>query len=308
MNSAEHVLKGEAFFQKNLLLYVNRATETYQLPLHSHDFIELAFVAEGKGFHYTEQEVQKACRGQLYFIPVGVSHVFRPSSPHSLKEPLVVYNCLFTTALLDDLAFVIPDAPIAAYLEQIKNQQVPAFSMTDQNGSIENLFLSLHREYNLPQTGSGSYLLTLFIQLVVTLYRLQHNELHFPVTRPTQFLQILHYIQQEYAQDLTLSHLARTFDWSERHLQRLFKTHTGQTFHHFLQNVRIQKSCVLLIQQLHSPIPLIAEQVGYHDTKTFNLVFKRIIGKPPGGYRQEAASTGAQPQTIEATNDATPSG
>ncbi|WP_379161663.1 helix-turn-helix domain-containing protein [Paenibacillus sp. sgz5001063] len=295
MNSADHTLKGETFFQKNLLLYVNRATETYQLPLHSHDFIELAFVAEGTGFHYTEHEVQKTCRGQLYFIPVGVSHVFRPSSPHSLKEPLVVYNCLFTAELLDDISSVILDAPIAAYLEQIKNQQVPAFSMTDQNGFIESLFLSLHREYNLPQTGSVSYLLTLFIQLIVTLYRCKHHELQSPVNRQTQFLQILHYLQQEYAQDLTLSHLARTFDWSERHLQRLFKAHTGQTFHHFLQNVRIQKSCALLIQQLHAPIPLVAEQVGYHDTKTFNQVFKRIIGKTPGGYRRDAESAGAGP-------------
>ncbi|MBW4085727.1 AraC family transcriptional regulator [Paenibacillus sp. S150] len=292
MNSADHTLKGEYFFQKNLLLYVNRATETYQLPLHSHDFIELAFVAEGKGFHYTEQEVQQAFKGQLYFIPVGVSHVFRPSSPEALKEPLVVYNCLFTPGLLDGLASVIPDAPIADYLEQLKNQQLPAFSITDRNGSVESLFLSLHREYSLPQTGSGSYLQTLFLQLIVTLYRLQYDELQFPVNRQTQFRQILHYIQQEYAQDLTLSRLARTFDWSERHLQRLFKAHTGQTFHHFLQNVRIQKSCSLLSRQLHSPIPLIAEQVGYRDTKTFSLVFKRIIGKTPGGYRQEAATAG----------------
>ncbi|MNO19369.1 HTH-type transcriptional activator RhaR [compost metagenome] len=288
MNSVNHTLKGEFFFEKNLRLYVNRATETYQLPLHSHDFIELAFVAEGKGFHYTEQEVQQASKGQLYFIPVGVSHVFRPSSPSSLKEPLVVYNCLFTPELLEGLAPVILDTPIADYLEQIRNHQVSAFSVTDLHGSIESLFLSLHREYNLPQTGSGSYLLSLFIQLMITLYRFKHDELQFPVNKQTRFLHVLRYIQQEYAQDITLTHLARTFDWSERHLQRLFKAHTGQTFHHFLQNVRIQQSCVLLTRQLHAPIPLIAEQVGYRDTKTFNLVFKRIIGKPPGVYRLEA--------------------
>ena len=287
MQSANHTLKGEHFFGKNLSLYVNRATESYDLPLHSHDFIELTFVAEGKGFHYIDQQVEQTGKGRLYFIPVGVSHVFRPSSPGSLREPLVVYNCLFPPELLDILAPVIPDPPIAAYLEQIRTGRLPAFSATDLNGSIESLFLSLHREYNLPQTGSGSYLLTLFIQLLVSIYRLRHDEVQFPLNRQTQFLQILHYVNQEYTQEITLASLSRSFDWSERHLQRLFKKHTGQTFHHYLQNIRIQKSCILLVQQLQVPVQLIAEQVGYRDLKTFNLVFKRIIGITPGNYRQE---------------------
>ncbi|MEK3670147.1 MULTISPECIES: AraC family transcriptional regulator [unclassified Paenibacillus] len=286
MHSANHTLKGEYFFQNNLQLYVNRATENYDLPLHSHDFMELTFVAEGKGFHYIGQQAQQTGKGQLYYIPVGVSHVFRPSSPSPLREPLVVYNCLFKPELLDNLAALIPDPPIASYLEQIRNHQLPAFSVTDLNGSIESLFLALHREVHLPQTGAGSYLLTLFIQLLISIYRLRHDEVQFPLNKQTQFLQILNYVNQEYAQEITLKRLSRSFDWSERHLQRLFKANTGQTFHHYLQNVRIQKSCLLLVQQPKAPVQLIAEQVGYHDPKTFNLVFKRIIGTTPGSYRQ----------------------
>ncbi|WP_405115202.1 helix-turn-helix transcriptional regulator [Paenibacillus sp. FSL K6-1217] len=286
MDSANHTLKGEYFFRDNLLLYVNRATESYDLPLHSHDFMELTFVAEGKGFHYIGQKAHPTGKGQLHFIPVGVSHVFRPSSPSSLRDPLVVYNCLFKPELLDRLASVIQDPPIASYLEQIREHRLPSFSVTDLNGSIESLFLSLHREVHLPQSGSDSYLLTLFIQLLISIYRLKHDEVQFPLGRQTQFLQILNYVQLNYVQEITLTHLSRSFDWSERHLQRLFKAHTGQTFYRYLQNVRIQKSCLLLVQQPKAPVQLIAEQVGYHDPSTFTLVFKRIIGTTPGSYRQ----------------------
>lgn len=286
MHTASHTFRGEHFFQDNLPLYVNRAVENYDLPLHSHDFIELTFVAEGKGFHYMDQQVEQAGKGQLYFIPVGVSHVFRPSSPGAQREPLVVYNCLFPPELLDSLSAVIPDPQIAAYLEQIRNYRLPPFSVMDRNGSIENLFLSLHREYQLPQTGSGSFLLTLLIQLLVSMYRLGHDEIQFPLNEQTHFVQIMDYVNREYAQDITLAHLSRCYDWSGRHLQRLFKAHTGQTFHHYLQNVRVQKSCLLLAQQLQTPVQLIAEQVGYHDLKSFSQVFKRIIGTTPGRYRQ----------------------
>lgn len=299
MHSANHTLKGEFFFRNNLLLYVNRATENYDLPLHSHDFMELTFVAEGKGFHYIGQKAQQTGKGQLYFIPVGVSHVFRPSSPSTLREPLVVYNCLFKPELLDNLAALIPDPPIASYLEQIRNHQLPAFSVTDLNGSIESLFLALHREYHLPQTGSGSYLLTLFIQLLVSIYRLGHDEVQFPLNKQTHFLQIMNYVNQEYAQEITLTSLSRSFDWSERHLQRLFKAHTGQTFHHYLQNIRIQKSCLLLVQQPQAPVQLIAEQAGYRDLKAFNQVFKRIIGTTPGSYRQAFSRKQREAQELE---------
>ncbi|GGG13593.1 hypothetical protein GCM10010912_67500 [Paenibacillus albidus] len=287
MKPSTDTLSGEYFFKDNLFLYINRVTESYELSLHSHDFIEFAFVAEGKGFHYMEDEVQAAYKGQLYFIPVGVSHVFRPSSSDPLKEPLVVYNCVFTPQLLDGLSPVIWDPQLSTYLTPLREQHMPFYCINDLNSSIENIFLALHREYSLPQSGSNTYLLTLLLQLLVTIYRLRNDEVQLPLNKPAQFLQVLHFIQQHYADNITLAQLSRTFDWSERHLQRLFHKHTGQTFHHFLQNTRIQKSCGLLMQHPQFSVQLIAEQVGYQDTKTFSSVFKRIVGKTPGRYRGE---------------------
>ena len=66
MQHSKETLRRDTFFQDNLRLYVNRATETFNMPLHSHEFIELAYVAEGKGFHHVGHEVQRIHKGQLY--------------------------------------------------------------------------------------------------------------------------------------------------------------------------------------------------------------------------------------------------
>lgn len=284
MKHAKQTLKEISFFPNNLMIFVNRATETFHLPLHSHEFIELAYVAEGKGFHYIENEIQRTHKGQLHVIPIGVSHVFRPTSTDALKHPLIVYNCIFTRQLIDSLVPFITDSSITEFLAGLSKESLTYYTLFDADAAIERLFLALYREYTLPINGSSTYLNTLLVQLIVTIYRLKNHKTDIQPSKPTRFLQMLHYIDQQYAEVITLSHLTDRFQWSERQLQRLFKQHTEMTFKHYLQNVRIQKSCELL-RSSQLTISRISELVGYKDMDSFNRLFKRFVGRTPSSYR-----------------------
>ncbi|GFZ93231.1 hypothetical protein GCM10008018_44500 [Paenibacillus marchantiophytorum] len=272
------------------MLYVNRVTETFRLSQHSHEFIELAYVGEGRGFHYIENEVHRAERGQLYVIPIGVSHVFRPSSADDSKEPLIIYNCIFTPQLLESFLPGVTDPPIAAFMQLLKDEAYEFDSIVDVDASIEKLFLALYQEFSLPQSGSTTYLNSLLLQLLVTIYRLINREqragLPAESAQPDRFLQVLLYMEQQYAEELTLSHLTQKFQWSERQLQRLFNRHTSQTFHSYLQSLRIRKSCEQLRDSSHK-IRSIAESVGYKDQNSFISIFKRIVGMTPRSYRNQ---------------------
>ncbi|KQX48823.1 MULTISPECIES: AraC family transcriptional regulator [unclassified Paenibacillus] len=289
MKPPKHILKEDHFFSSNLMLLVNRATETFNLPLHSHEFIELAYVAEGKGFHYIEDEIQRVHKGQLYVIPMGVTHVFRPTSTDALKDPLIVYNCIFTQQLIDRLISFVTDEPIIAYMEGLKEETLTFHSVFDSDAVIDHIFLSLYREYSLTLSGTSTYLNTLLLQLIVTIYRLKNDVYDKMLSKRTHFLQVLNYIEQKYAEDITLSHLSDMFQWSERHFQRLFKQHTGQTFNRYLQNLRIQKSCEQL-RGSQLAISRIAEAVGYKDINSFIARFKKIVGKTPSSYRQSGSN------------------
>lgn len=285
MKQSKQTLKEHIFFQNNLHLFVNRATETFQMPFHSHEFIELAYVAEGKGFHYIDHEVQRIHKGQLHVIPIGVNHVFRPTTSDALKDPLIVNNCIFTHELINSLIPFITDKTIADFLVSLSQASFPYYAIFDVDGTIEKLFQSLYREYSLNLSGSSTFLNTLLIQLIVTIYRLKHDQSKAILSKPARFLQVLHYIDQQYAEEITLSNLTDRFQWSERHFQRLFKQHTEQTFNHYLQNIRIQNSCELL-RSSQLTINRIAESVGYKDIHTFNKLFKRIMGSTPSNYRR----------------------
>lgn len=286
MNHTTQLFKGEVFFQNNLHLWVNRYTEDFTVPFHAHDFIEYCYVAEGKGFHHIERETLPVSKGLLFAIPVGVSHVFRPTSPDSLGNPLIVYNCLFDAHMVNHLSVVLQDPPILEHLTELQNSTSSYFSVFDREGSIESLMQKLYREMSVPSIGSTTMLHTLLSQLVVTVYRHKYTEANKPDMQvANDFDQVIQYLEQHLHEAVTLSDLARISKWSIRHLQRMFQQHTGQSFGSFVQNLRVQKSCELLRGSEHK-ISSIAELVGYRNIDSFNAVFKKIVGKAPTEYRK----------------------
>ncbi|UUZ80253.1 AraC family ligand binding domain-containing protein [Paenibacillus sp. P26] len=88
-------LRGDEFALGDLPIFVNRSVESYELSEHRHDFLEISYVSEGTGTHYTGKASLSTGQGDIFLIPVGVSHVFRPAST-AKNRPLVVYNCIIT--------------------------------------------------------------------------------------------------------------------------------------------------------------------------------------------------------------------
>ena len=282
-----HTLKGDYFFHHNRLVYVNRASEDFEVPVHDHDFIEFAFIAEGTGFHHVGGQVHPIHRGQLFCIPIGTPHVFRPASADVAKHPLTVYNCVFSPALLGRLAAFVTDPRLARFIGELRDGASPYFYLSDTDDTIERLMLAMHREFSMPRGASSDYLDTLLIQLFIVVQRLKHDAPSASVRKFTQFDHLLSYMEQHLAEPLSLRSLAEISRWSERHLQRLFRQHTEQSFNSYLQALRIQKSCELL-RSTALKIGSIAETVGYRDTASFLSVFKRIVGTTPSEYRRGA--------------------
>lgn len=278
--------EGHSFIQNNLHMFVNRFTEDFSVPYHEHDFIEYCYVAEGNGFHHIGQETFPIHKGWLFVIPIGVAHVFRPSTSDPSGKPPVVYNCLFDAELADRLA-PFQEEPIGAHLAGLGNQTNAYFSVFDRDGSIEDIMMKLHREMSATETGSKTMMHALLNQLIVTVYRLKYVSDQNQAGESADFTRIVHYLEQNVHEPVTLSELSRFAGWSARHLQRIFHKHTGQSFGSFVQHLRIRKSCEML-RGSTLKIGVIADLAGYRSIDTFNSAFKRTVGLTPTEYRKSA--------------------
>jgi len=94
------------------------------------------------------------------------------------------------------------------------------------------------------------------------------------------------YIQENYAQKLTLSEVAEKTYVSQWHLSKLLNRHTGQSFSEILNNVRIERAKELL-KEPALRIGDIADEVGFQDMAHFSRVFKKQIGISANEYRNK---------------------
>lgn len=96
------------------------------------------------------------------------------------------------------------------------------------------------------------------------------------------------YIEEHYAQKLTLQEVADKCYVSQWHLSKLINKYTGNTFYELLNNVRIEKAKALL-NDPKLKIGDIVDMVGYSDAAHFSRVFKRIVGVSANEYRNISA-------------------
>lgn len=85
--------------------------------------------------------------------------------------------------------------------------------------------------------------------------------------------------------ELTLKMAADELGISESYLGKLFKSHTEYTFLELLTLYRIKKA-VRLLTESDCKIYELAVATGYHDSKYFSGVFRRIVGVTPSEFKK----------------------
>lgn len=99
---------------------------------------------------------------------------------------------------------------------------------------------------------------------------------------------MLNYLKKNYDQEISLNTMANDFNMNSLYLGRLFKQETGCVFTDYLNNLRIAKAKVLLLETDMS-IAEIAQKVGYWNVNYFFPVFKRSLGVTPAEFRKQAS-------------------
>lgn len=97
--------------------------------------------------------------------------------------------------------------------------------------------------------------------------------------------QIRTYLDEHYAEKISLDLLAEQFYLNKFYLSRIFKEQFGTTVMSYLDQVRITHAKHLLRFSDHT-MEEIGREVGIEESSYFNRVFRKIEGITPGAYRK----------------------
>ncbi|NOV04652.1 AraC family transcriptional regulator [Paenibacillus planticolens] len=144
----------------------------------------------------------------------------------------------------------------------------------------------MHHQWMQLGTLEKFHVKALFHQFVYEMLQ-QLREQGSEMTGPEPVGQAIRYMQERYAEQITLQGLAELLDCNARQLQRLFKAKVSMGPMEYLMQVRLGKAKSFL-QHTDVPLSEIAEDIGYTDSYYFSRIFKKHVGVSPGRFREQS--------------------
>lgn len=262
-----------------ICLYNNNEDENY--PPHWHNPFELIMPtsstyrvkASGKEFFLREGDILIVCPGvihELFAPPTGERIIFQPSYSAAATPELEVIISLINPAVL------------------ITPEEYPYI-----HERISQLMLEIKEEYFSSHPYSEMMIQSRFLEILVTVGR-SHAETAqqtFSAKDNKQkeylekFLYVSNYINEHFAEDLTLEEVASMVGFSKYHFTRLFRQYADTSFYKYLNQKRIAHAKTLLFNPELSVIE-VALQSGFSSQSAFLRMFKLINGCTPTEFRK----------------------
>lgn len=229
-------------------------------------YVLLQYTISGKGSFQTPDHTYPQQTGDLFLVQVP------GDSQYSLPDDSECWDALY-------LEFSSECLPLLYHIHQSCG---PAFHL-EASSTLPEQMKQLYADAISNQLASvfdNSKAAYAFL-LDLADYALENPALSSPrVTLAKNYLD-----SNYYNTDLNLDEVADAVGLSKYHLCREFNHLYGISPGKYLANLRLQKSCALLLQSRQHTIAEIASMVGFSNDNYFCKVFRKAFGTTPTQYR-----------------------
>lgn len=258
--------------------------------LHTHDYIELAYVAAGtfrqkilgRDVFFQKGEmclIDKNCLHQDYLFAESATILFIGIARDMFSE---IMDETITTQKI--IAFLQ-----SALLEQKDVQQYLHFKPEkDADREMEACLYLLLRELRENKIGAAHIcrgLLQRVFRIMSTRYEFYLSKEQKRTMNWIIFGEVSDYIKNHYA-DVTIRKLMEEFHFQEDYFNRLIKSKTGQTYSAYVQQIRLEQAGKMLTST-DKNVEEIAELAGYHNKGYFYKIFQQKYKMTPSEYRKK---------------------
>lgn len=256
---------------------VERLLRYIRLPEHSHLFVEMAYVFEGKCHHFVEGQEYLQEEGELIVLPPGTHHDLSAENDA---------RCITVKLQLDFFVHLsIPELPMYSR---------PLRFSCGKDPMLEAMFLFLFQQQETQLPYRNQMMENTIINILTYVMQQYKDSLTILTQTPVMdktVLEMITYMYENY-QTVTLTSLAEQFHYNESYLSRMFHDQTGKTFSQALKEYRLSKAEELLLTT-DWKLDRICDKIGYKDTRQFIRSFRELYGDTPEKYRKKKQSFSA---------------
>lgn len=254
---------------------------------HYHQEFELSFITEGSGKRIVGDSVEEFHPGDLIFIGPRIPHVWFPEEKHVRQHSGRTLESVYMLFGHDILPSDLTSLPEFDHVRKAMALSERGARITgDTLNEVSRIMLQLPYMSRIKRlmffyeimdligrSESFSYLAS--EQYVKTKFETNNNRVH----------RIHEYLMKNYKNEVDLEEVAEVVHMAPASVCRFFKSATGLTVFEYLNKIKIDYSCKLLLNTDLNVVD-ISYDCGFNNLSHFNKQFRKFIGKTPTEFRR----------------------
>lgn len=256
-------------------------------PMHWHEEIEIVYVVSGRAKYmvdFTEYIIEK---GDTLIIPPSSLHSFEQFEDEDFDAATIIFaQNMVSNNLIDICAikYIMPIFNNEIYLPiHIKSEDLSGKEVKKYIWKAINEHLNKEPAYEIRIRISFLNIIQYFYK--ENLISKGKNSVS-SVRTISQIKAITNYIEEHFAEKISLDNLAEFANISLYHLSHIFKKCTGQSPNEYINFYRLTMAANRLLAE-DTQILNIAIDCGYNNISYFNRAFKKRYGLTPKEYRNK---------------------
>lgn len=264
------------------------ASRHFYDKLHQHPEWQLTVILEGRGQLMVGDYLGRFQPGDVFLFSANMPHVFRSDpeyfDPNGDKHSLGHTLFFDFDALGKSVWEVAEFFPLQQWLQETKGCYTLMAQTRDSVGEQLRAFDS-KKGWDRLMTTFGILRQLQDPSNLRLLNRLTPMR-DFTESEGKRMAQVMSFILAQSHRNVELQEVADVAIMTKEAFCRFFKERTGKTFTEYLNQIRIQQACKLLLETDLS-ISQIAFQVGFQNLSYFNRTFRKLGGSTPKVYRSK---------------------
>ena len=223
--------------------------------------------------------------GDLIFVPPLVLHSIHSNTDPAMTSETYVFH-------MNYLGMGNADICAVKYLTPLAMQKIiPPYIIKKDHpvyADALSIFHKISQLYHAKPIGYELRIKSLLLELIALLLPFCQEDSAFSQLsneHTSKLKAVLEFIEQHYADPLSVADLASVCCFSEYHFMRFFKKYMGESAMEYVRNVRLAKAAELFEQGAQSSLE-VSLSCGFNNLSYFHREFKEKYGMTPGAFQR----------------------
>ncbi|WP_159022621.1 AraC family transcriptional regulator [Formosa sp. L2A11] len=249
--------------------------------LHQHEEIQLSLIVSGEGSLIVGDTINPYETGDIIIIGSNLPHVF--ISDEIVEKQSHMLTLFFTKHAFGSHFF---DLVELEELESFFKRAEQGFKITSNKKQVTDLFYTLKQSTKL----EAFIILLQVLQITaVAPYKSLSSFIYdkrYTDNEGKRIRDVFEYTMTHFNQDISLETISEVAVMTKNAFCKYFKKRTNKTYFQFLNELRIEHACKLIIKNNDLSISEIAYRSGFKNISNFNRQFKSVKGVIPSAHKK----------------------